>query len=121
VIRLGDFSPFGQLFTLGNFLKISEGLLNFGLLFLQLVHVIYVITWTKQRLGQIFVDFFYKHGHPDPMIPRATSLPIPWWNSNLQPISFNLLCTRPCRQCFVRHHLLSAVGIKARGQSLRLD
>jgi hypothetical protein len=68
VIRLGDFSPFGQLFTLGNFLKILEGLLNFGLLFLQLVHVIYVITWTKQRLGQIFVDFFYKHGHPDPML-----------------------------------------------------
>jgi hypothetical protein len=32
VTRLGEFSPFGRLFSLGSYLKISEVAHNFGLL-----------------------------------------------------------------------------------------
>jgi hypothetical protein len=71
---VGEFSPIGRLFSLGNFMKITEVAQIFSYFMPRQQN--YVLIVTKTGSGCILGDFFTNSsGHPDlgfPLRPRQT-------------------------------------------------
>jgi hypothetical protein len=60
---LGEFSPIGQLFSLGSLLKITQGAQILGLLFSHRKSNVLILA--KSAVGNILGDFFTSlSGHP---------------------------------------------------------
>jgi hypothetical protein len=61
VTRVGEFSPLGQLFAMGNILKLTKRAKNRAVFFKENGYVILILT---KCVAQHFGRFFTSSGHP---------------------------------------------------------